>query len=163
MRGGYGQDARGKGTYVEITGPLGSHAVQERTKGFHSILDKQAGWKMIAQQSGEFKRDKALAVMEDILQSRPEKIDALYTHFDEMALGAIQAINASKRDIKVFSANAREQGIFESNNGWGSAQVAVPYPFFRKRRDRNSCEAGKQAKKCLGNNRAAAHARSPKG
>jgi ribose transport system substrate-binding protein len=122
-----------KGRYVEITGPAGSHAAGERTKGFHSVVDKYPGWEMIAQQSGDYKRDKSMSLMEDILLANPGEIDALYTHYDEMALGALLAIKDAGRggEIKIFSANAGSKEYLEAIMN-GEANVAVPYPFLAK-------------------------------
>ena len=46
-----------------------------RSRGFHSVVDRYPGFKMVAQQSAEFDRSKALEVMDAILQKRPA-IDA---------------------------------------------------------------------------------------
>lgn len=126
-----------KGTYVEIMGTSGSHAATERSQGFHSLVDQSPGWKMLAQRPADYRRDKALHIMEDILQAHPQKgsIRALYTHYDEMALGALEAIRAAKRegDIWICSANAGNKEYLEAMMKEGSGvEVAVPYPFFAK-------------------------------
>ena len=124
-----------KGTYVEIMGTAGSHAAAERSRGFHGVADQAPGWKMIAQRPADYRRDKALHIMEDILQANPREgsIRALYTHYDEMALGALEAIRAAKREgeIWVCSANAGNKEYFQAMMKEGSGvEVAVPYPFF---------------------------------
>ncbi|RYD04781.1 hypothetical protein N752_12715 [Desulforamulus aquiferis] len=55
----------------------------------------QADIKVVAKQPADFDRSKGMSVMENILQSQPE-INAVFAHNDEMALGALQAIEAAK-------------------------------------------------------------------
>ena len=66
-------------------------------------MDRYPGLKMVAQQSAEFDRAKALEVMESILQANPD-INAVFCGNDAMAMGAYQAlVAAGKADkVKVF-------------------------------------------------------------
>jgi ribose transport system substrate-binding protein len=92
-----------KGQYVELLGLVGDNNTWNRSKGFHSVVDRYSGLKMVAQQSADFDRTKALEVMESILQSNPQ-IDAVFCGNDAMAMGAYQAlVAAGKADqVKVF-------------------------------------------------------------
>jgi ABC-type sugar transport system substrate-binding protein len=92
-----------KGTYVELLGLVGDNNTWNRSNGFHSVVDKYPDVKMVAQQSGEFDRDKAMEVMDAILQANPD-IDAVFCGNDAMAMGAYQALLAvGKADrIQVF-------------------------------------------------------------
>jgi ribose transport system substrate-binding protein len=69
---------------------------------------------VVAQQTGEFARDKGQAVMENLLQSNPE-IDAVYAENDEMALGAIVAIRSAGKtpgkDVKVVSVDGTRNAV----------------------------------------------------
>lgn len=91
------------GTYVELLGLVGDNNTWNRSKGFHSVVDRYSGLKMVAQQSADFDRAKALEVLESILQSNPD-IDAVFCGNDAMAMGAYQAlVSAGKADkVKVF-------------------------------------------------------------
>jgi ribose transport system substrate-binding protein len=91
------------GKYVELLGLVGDNNTWNRSKGFHSVVDRYPGLKMVAQQSAEFDRAKALEAMEAILQSNPE-IDAVFCGNDAMAMGAYQALVAVGKDkqVKVF-------------------------------------------------------------
>ncbi|TAE29017.1 MAG: D-ribose ABC transporter substrate-binding protein [Cytophagales bacterium] len=92
-----------RGSYVEILGMVGDNNTWNRSKGFHSVVDRYPGLKMVAQQSGDFDRNKAMDVLESILQAHPD-IDAVFCGNDAMALGAYQAlVSAGKVQIvKVF-------------------------------------------------------------
>lgn len=92
-----------EGEYVELLGLVGDNNTWNRSKGFHSVVDRYPGLKMVAQQSADFDRTKALEVMESLLQSSPD-IDAVFCGNDAMAMGAYQAlVAAGKADqVKVF-------------------------------------------------------------
>lgn len=92
-----------EGEYAELLGIVGDNNTWNRSKGFHSVVDRYLGLKMVAQQSGEFDRAKGLEVMESILQAHPN-IKAVFCGNDAMAMGAYQAlVTANKADVvKVF-------------------------------------------------------------
>jgi ribose transport system substrate-binding protein len=97
------QEMNKMGRYVEILGLVGDNNTWNRSRGFHSVVDEFPGLVMIAQQSADFDRNRAMEVMETIMQAHPD-IDAVFCGNDAMALGAYQAIlSAGKADrIKVF-------------------------------------------------------------
>jgi ribose transport system substrate-binding protein len=93
-----------KGNVVEIQGLAGISVTEDRTKGFTDTLKKKCpggGIKIVASQPGDFNPDKGLTVMENILQAQ-SKIDAVYTHDDDMAQGVVQAIRNAGRDDEMF-------------------------------------------------------------
>lgn len=91
-----------EGTYVELKGLSGDNNTHNRSTGFHSVVDRYAGLKMVAQQHADFDRAKGLAVMESILQDQPD-VDAVFCGNDAMAMGAYQALAAAgKDDVKIF-------------------------------------------------------------
>lgn len=92
-----------KGNYAEIIGLVGDNNTWARSGGFHSVVDKFPNLKMVAQQSGDFDRNKAMEVLETIMQAHPD-IDAVFCGNDAMAMGAYQALqSAGKADkVKVF-------------------------------------------------------------
>lgn len=91
------------GKYAELLGIVGDNNTWNRSKGFHSVVDRYHGLKMVKQQSGEFDRTKGLEVMESILQANPD-IVAVFCGNDAMAMGAYQALVAAGKDkqVKVF-------------------------------------------------------------
>jgi len=90
------QKLNGKGNVVEIEGILGATPTIERSQGFHNIVDDYPDIKVIVKKPGNYLRIEAIKVMEDALQAHP-KIDAVYAHNDEMALGAIIAAEQAGR------------------------------------------------------------------
>lgn len=91
------------GKYAELLGLVGDNNTFNRSKGFHSVVDRFPGLKMVAQQSADFDRAKGLEVMESILQKNPD-LNAVFCGNDAMAMGAYQAlVSAGKADqVKVF-------------------------------------------------------------
>jgi ribose transport system substrate-binding protein len=96
-----GKRLGGKGNVVMLEGIAGTSAARDRGKGFREGLTKFPGIKIVASQTADFDRAKGLQVMENVLQAQ-KKIDAVFAQNDEMALGAIQAIGAAKRDKEMF-------------------------------------------------------------
>ena len=88
------------GKYVELLGIVADTNTWNRSKGFHSVVDRYPGLKMVAQQSAEFDRSKALEVLEAILQAHPD-IDAVFCGNDAMAMGAYQALLSAGKAAKV--------------------------------------------------------------
>jgi ABC-type sugar transport system substrate-binding protein len=101
-----------KGKYVEILGMVGDNNTWNRSKGFHSVVDFYPGLRMVAQQSADFDRNKAMEVMESLLQANPD-IDAVFCGNDAMASGAYQALVAAgkSREVKVFGFDGAEDVV----------------------------------------------------
>lgn len=91
------------GKYVELLGLVGDNNTWARSGGFHSVVDQFPGLQLVAQQSADFDRNKALEVLESILQANPD-IDAVFCGNDAMAMGAYQALQAAGKaeQVKVF-------------------------------------------------------------
>jgi simple sugar transport system substrate-binding protein len=85
----------GQGNIVELQGTPGSAPALDRKKGFEEVLAEHPGLKIIKSQSGDFTRAKGKEVMEAFLKAEGKNIQAVYAHNDDMALGAIQAIEAA--------------------------------------------------------------------
>ncbi len=81
-----------KANIVELQGTPGSAPAIDRKKGFEEIIAKYPDMKIIKSQSGDFTRAKGKEVMEAFLKAEGKNIHAVYAHNDDMALGAIQAI-----------------------------------------------------------------------
>ncbi len=101
-----------KGNYVEILGLVGDNNTWARSKGFHSVVDNYKEFKMVAQQNADFDQNKAMEVMESILQAHPD-IDGVFCGNDGMALGAYQALLAAGKanKVKVFGFDGAEDVI----------------------------------------------------
>lgn len=102
---------------VELQGTVGSAPAIDRKNGFEEIMKDHANFKTIKSQSGDFTRSKGKEVMEAFLKAEGDKIDVLYAHNDDMAIGAIQAIEEfglkPGKDIIIVSVDA-VRGAFEA-------------------------------------------------
>jgi ribose transport system substrate-binding protein len=110
-----------KAKVAELEGQPGASATRERGEGFHSIADKKLD--IVARQAADFDRSKGLNVMENILQAQ-KNIQAVFAHNDEMALGAIEAIKSSGRDILVIGFDGNDDAIKAIKKGKLAATVA---------------------------------------
>ncbi|MFS8514446.1 MAG: ribose ABC transporter substrate-binding protein RbsB [Planifilum fulgidum] len=113
----------GKGNIVELEGIPGTSAARDRGKGFHEAVDGKPGVKVVASQPADFNRAKGLNVMENILQSHKD-IQAVFAHNDEMALGALEAIQAAKKEILVVGFDAIEDAVKAVEKGNMAATIA---------------------------------------
>ena len=106
------QELDKKGTYVELLGLVGDNNTWNRSKGFHEVVDVYPNLKMVAQQSADFDRNKAMEVLESILQANPN-IDAVFCGNDAMAMGAYQALAAAgkAKGVKVFGFDGADDVI----------------------------------------------------
>jgi simple sugar transport system substrate-binding protein len=77
---------------VELQGQPGADPTIDRAKGFRNVIDKYPNIEVILSQTGQFNRTQGKEVMEAFLKAEGENIDAVYAHNDDMAIGAIQAI-----------------------------------------------------------------------
>ena len=85
----------GKGKIIELEGTIGASPANDRKKGFDDAIKAKApDMAIVASQSGDFARDKGRQVAETLLQAHPDAT-IVYAHNDEMALGAIAAIEAA--------------------------------------------------------------------
>ncbi|WP_030192656.1 ABC transporter substrate-binding protein [Streptomyces sp. NRRL S-87] len=105
---------------VELQGTTGSAPANDRKAGFADVIKGDAKFKIVASQSGDFTRAKGKEVMQAFLKSQKD-IDVLYAHNDDMALGAIQAIEESGRkpgtDIKVISVDGIKDAFVAMTEG----------------------------------------------
>ncbi|MCB8838075.1 substrate-binding domain-containing protein [Aurantimonas sp. VKM B-3413] len=90
-----------KGNCVHIKGKPGSVVSQARGNGWVEALKKQPGMKIAAEGIGNYSRSEALKLMEDFLRAN-RSIDAVYCHNDNMAKGALQAIEEAGREKEMF-------------------------------------------------------------
>ncbi|MBI4622081.1 MAG: ABC transporter substrate-binding protein [Verrucomicrobia bacterium] len=105
----------GKGRIVELQGTVGSAPANERRKAFAEGIAKYPGLKILDAQSGDFRRANGKEVMESLLKKHGRTIDIVYAHNDDMALGAIQAIEEAGqkpgKDIVIVSIDAIKEAI----------------------------------------------------
>jgi inositol transport system substrate-binding protein len=128
--------ANGKGNVVILIGDPANEAAVFRTKGCKDVVAKNPGMKVTKEQSGNWQRDKGLAIMENWIQSG-ETIDVVCANNDEMALGAIQAlknanlldkvlvggVDATKDALAAMKAKELEVTVFQDAKGQGGGGV----------------------------------------
>lgn len=114
-----------KGKIVELEGIPGASATRERGEGFHNIVDEIDGLEIVATQTANFDRTEGLSVMENIIQGSDD-IDAVFAHNDEMALGAIEALEAKNmlEDVLVVGFDATDDAVAAVEGGRMKATIA---------------------------------------
>jgi simple sugar transport system substrate-binding protein len=103
---------------VELQGTVGSAPANDRMKGFSEVIGQDARFQIVRSQSGDFTRAKGKEVMEAFIKAEGQKrIDVLFAHNDDMAIGAIQAIEEAGlkpgEDIRIVSIDG-VRGAFEA-------------------------------------------------
>lgn len=114
------KDAAEDVNIVELQGTTGSAPANDRKAGFAEKIAANPHLKVIASQTGDFTRAKGKEVMQAFLKAHKD-IDVLYAHNDDMALGAIQAIEAAGLkpgvDIKIISVDGVKDGMTAAAEG----------------------------------------------
>lgn len=102
---------------VELQGTVGSAPAIDRMNGFKELISANPRFQVVRSQSGDFTRAKGKEVMEAFLKAEGRNIDVLFAHNDDMAIGAIQAIEEAGlkpgQDIVIVSIDA-VRGAFEA-------------------------------------------------
>lgn len=108
------KNANGKSKIIELEGTTGSSPANDRKKGFDEAITAAGGFTIVASQSGDFARDKGRQVAEALLQAHPDA-DVIYAHNDEMAMGAIAALEAAGKvpgkDVIVLSIDGGKEAV----------------------------------------------------
>ncbi|MDQ3870308.1 MAG: ABC transporter substrate-binding protein, partial [Chloroflexota bacterium] len=104
----------GNAKIIELEGTTGSSPANDRKKGFHDAIAGQSGMQVLASQTGDFARDKGREVMQTLLQAHPD-VTAVYAHNDEMAIGAISALEAAGKkpgkDVLIVSIDGTKDAL----------------------------------------------------
>lgn len=97
------EEIGGSGNVVIIEGPIGQSAQIDRREGNMEALDENPDVELLEMQTANWSRSEALDLMEDWLTAYPDEIDGVIGQNDEMALGAIEAIEQAGLDIDDFA------------------------------------------------------------
>jgi ABC-type sugar transport system substrate-binding protein len=107
-------NANGKTNIIELEGTTGSSPANDRKKGFDDVIAKHPEFKILASQTGDFARDLGRQVAETLLQAHPEA-NVIYAHNDEMAIGAISAVEAAGKvpgkDVLILSIDGGKEAV----------------------------------------------------
>lgn len=113
----------GKGNIVIIEGPTGVTGAVLRNDGIASVLEKYPDIKVLNSKPADWYRDKAMELMENWIQLG-DKIDAVVSHNDEMALGAYDALEAAGiTDVPVIGIDGIEAAVKSVGEGKMKASI----------------------------------------
>jgi ribose transport system substrate-binding protein len=112
------------GEVVELQGIIGTSAERDRESGFDTEIAKSENIKIVAKQAADFDRSKAMNVVQNILQAHPN-VKAIFAQNDEMALGALKAVQeAGKSGIAIVGIDGEQEAIDDVNQGKLYADIA---------------------------------------
>lgn len=120
----------GKGNIIEIQGSAGASPTIDRSAGFRESVAKAPGLKIVADQYCDYTRAPAMKFMEDMLQRfKSGDIQGVYSHSDEMALGAVQALKEAGRlhEVKIVSIDGQETAYEAIQKGEMAATFTYSY------------------------------------
>jgi galactofuranose transport system substrate-binding protein len=108
------ENHEGEGMIIQLEGTTGSSPANDRKKGFDDAIAAESRFTILESRSGDFARDEGRRVMETLLQAHPD-VNIVYAHNDEMAIGAIQALEAAGRvpgeDVLVVSIDGTRDAL----------------------------------------------------
>ena len=108
------ENSSGDVNIIELEGTTGSSPANDRKKGFDDVVAQHDNMTIVASQSGDFARDTGRQVMETLLQAHPD-VNVVYAHNDEMAIGAVAALEAAGRtpgeDVMVLSIDGGKEAV----------------------------------------------------
>ncbi|MEZ9640563.1 ribose ABC transporter substrate-binding protein RbsB [Vibrio cyclitrophicus] len=111
-----------KAKVIQLEGIAGTSAARERGEGFMNAVNG-SDLELLASQPADFDRTKGLNVMENLLAANPD-VQAVFAQNDEMALGALRAVQASGKDVMIVGFDGTDDGIAAVNRGLLGATVA---------------------------------------
>ncbi|OEE61446.1 D-ribose ABC transporter substrate-binding protein RbsB [Enterovibrio norvegicus] len=123
MAGRYIQEKVGEtAKVIQLEGIAGTSAARERGEGFMKTVNG-SNMELLASQPADFDRTKGLNVMENMLAGNPD-VQAVFAQNDEMALGALRAVQASGKDVLIVGFDGTDDGIAAVKRGKLGATIA---------------------------------------
>ena len=115
----------GKGNVIMMHGYMGQAAQIKRDQGAKEVLAQNPGLKLLAEQTGEWDRAKAMSLTENWIQSFGTKVNAIFAQNDEMGMGVVKALEAAglKNKITVVSVDAIPDALQAVKKGTLDATV----------------------------------------
>lgn len=111
-----------KAKVIQLEGIAGTSAARERGEGFMKAV-KGSNLELLASQPADFDRTKGLNVMENLLAANSD-VQAVFAQNDEMALGALRAVQASGKNILIVGFDGTDDGIAAVKRGMLGATIA---------------------------------------
>jgi inositol transport system substrate-binding protein len=140
----------GRGGVLMMNGFMGQAAQIKRAQGALEVLGRQPGLKLLAEQTAEWDRAKGMALMENWIQAYGDRIDAVFAQNDEMAMGALLALEqnhaqAARRNkvvlvgvdaiadaLQAVRDGRMDATVFQDAKGQGSTAVEIAVKIVRK-------------------------------
>ncbi|GLU32082.1 sugar ABC transporter substrate-binding protein [Trinickia caryophylli] len=119
------QQLGGKGDIAIMIGVPSTAAAAQRTQGVKEVLSRHPGMHIVAEEVGDWRRDKGLEITKNWL-TQGRKIDAIVSNNDEMAIGAIIALRKAGRapdSIFIMGVDATPDGLAQMDKGALKATV----------------------------------------
>lgn len=107
---------------IQLEGIAGTSAARERGAGFAKAAEAH-GFKVLASQPADFDRTKGLNVMENLLTAQPE-VQGVFAQNDEMALGALRALQAAGKKAVLVGFDGTDDGMAAVKSGKMAATIA---------------------------------------
>lgn len=120
------KDLNGKGKVAILDG-IPVVPILERVEGFKAAIAKYPGIELVDTQNGKQNREKAMSVTENMLQANPD-LNAIFSVNDEGALGSLGAIEASGRDVFLYSVDGHPEAIEAILKGGAFKATTAQFP-----------------------------------
>ncbi|MGO0059476.1 substrate-binding domain-containing protein [Brevibacillus fluminis] len=119
-----GGEGKATGKVIELQGDAGGKVMMDRHDGFHEIVGKESGVKIIEGPYSDYVRSKAVKAFQDLLQANPD-VNLVYAHNDDMALGALQVLEQAKMldKVKIVGIDGLSEAVKAIIDGKYSATV----------------------------------------
>ena len=105
----------GKGNVINILGTAGSSVAMDRSEGFINAISKYPDIYLVDSPPSDFTRVGGQKILENIIKSSSKKIDGIFAHNDELAIGAIQALKAAGiipgKDVALVSVDGEKDAL----------------------------------------------------
>ncbi|MFJ9496662.1 substrate-binding domain-containing protein [Brevibacillus centrosporus] len=119
-----GGEGKASGKVIELQGDAGGKVMMDRHDGFHEIVGKEPGVKIVEGPYSDYIRSKAVKAFQDLLQANPD-VNLVYAHNDDMALGALQVLEQANMldKVKIVGIDGLSEAVKAIIDGKYSATV----------------------------------------
>ncbi|WNC15641.1 substrate-binding domain-containing protein [Brevibacillus brevis] len=119
-----GGEGKATGKVIELQGDAGGKVMMDRHDGFHEIVSKEPGVKIVEGPYSDYIRSKAVKAFQDLLQANPD-VNLVYAHNDDMALGALQVLEQANMldKVKIVGIDGLSEAVKAIIDGKYSATV----------------------------------------
>jgi ribose transport system substrate-binding protein len=124
------EEMGGSGGVIALQGVLDTAAAQNRFAGLQRALEENPDVTLLDDQTANFDRSEALDVTRTLLTAHGDEVQGIWAANDDMALGALQALEAAGRDgVAVVGADAVPEAITAIQDGTMTATVSSDGPW----------------------------------